>query len=346
MMPHEDLLADPVFQLNLLLWMAKEQPGEKHVRPFLYELGYEVLSIDEPVPLPDDIVRAIAESGLEVRRSPKPEVVFQRIETKSGLYFEAKANSFGSGSSNAKQARGHLIASGAAFPRIFAPLEDSILCYLVPNGAVGLMADCLGALARELEEKGFQVGTSSIHGLSIEADRLLYFWDDAFSAREKLESKSVVLKEIRGDWNPSPPLLVFSGDDCPSGSSRDLRRRELLESVHRFLLSDVHAASGRLEAVVLLDDLLERSSEGLFEFLGKDARSFMRRVVHEKMFRYIEENGKRKGCDIDLTPATLSFKWASRADRARCFKWLQGIRFDAGRPEIPTFFGLPGEEPI
>ena len=46
-MKAEALLCDPGFQLNLLLWMTREQPDNAYlVRPLFRELGFDLLYID------------------------------------------------------------------------------------------------------------------------------------------------------------------------------------------------------------------------------------------------------------------------------------------------------------
>jgi hypothetical protein len=45
-MNHDSLIRDPLVQLNLLLWMAKEQPHHAFVvRPLYQELGFRLIYI-------------------------------------------------------------------------------------------------------------------------------------------------------------------------------------------------------------------------------------------------------------------------------------------------------------
>ena len=53
----ELLLQDPVFQLNILLWMAKEQPPEHfRIRPLFTQLRFSVMYIEQPFRFPDSSV--------------------------------------------------------------------------------------------------------------------------------------------------------------------------------------------------------------------------------------------------------------------------------------------------
>ena len=78
MSPNE-AIRDPVFQLNLLVWMAKDQPHAGYrVRPFFSEHGFELHYIEQPFPFPT-IARSQIESvaqarELEINLNPEPEL--------------------------------------------------------------------------------------------------------------------------------------------------------------------------------------------------------------------------------------------------------------------------------
>lgn len=138
-----ELLKDPVYQLNLLLWMAKDQPeNEYRVFPLFHKLGFEIIYIENPFLFPDEIVIAIKNSDLEISNNPEPDLILGRDKDKKALYFEAKANNFEPVSSNAKQARAHLIAAGPVFSEVLRPYESCLLCYVLPEKASQLMPKC------------------------------------------------------------------------------------------------------------------------------------------------------------------------------------------------------------
>ncbi len=100
------LLKDPVFQLNLLVWMAKEQPPENYrVRPLFHERQFEIIYIEQPFAFPEETIAAIEASGLDISKRPEPELILGRRHDNRALYFEAKANSFTTESTTSRQAR-------------------------------------------------------------------------------------------------------------------------------------------------------------------------------------------------------------------------------------------------
>ena len=132
-----DAIHDPVFQLNLLVWMAKDQPAEGfRVRPVFSKYGFQLHYIEQPFPFPTELRGAIEEIAtakkLKIKLHPEPELTVQRPTDGQAIYFEAKAHGFSSSSSNSEQARGHLLACGPAFAEVYKPLTKALLDYVVP----------------------------------------------------------------------------------------------------------------------------------------------------------------------------------------------------------------------
>src|SRR5688572_26049022 len=121
-----DWIRDPVLQLNLLLWMAREQPEQGYVvYPFFALNGFEWLAVEQPFVFPvatNAAIEAVIErTTMQIHRHPEPELILKRDDDLSALYFEAKKDSFGIASSNSSQARGHLLAAGPAFAEVQKP---------------------------------------------------------------------------------------------------------------------------------------------------------------------------------------------------------------------------------
>ncbi len=230
----EDLIRDPCCQLNLLIWMAKEQPKEGfRVRPLFFELGFTILGIERPMPFPEEILDAIKSSGLAIRKAPEADLLLRRDQDKKALYFEAKAGSFSPESSNSKQARGHLVAVGPAFAEVHAPLSSALLCYVVPEESRKGMQGCLKKLSQKLGATPLQPGRHSVHGLAAESHAVVYHWDAAFSDYTGATGGSAeVIPGGRADTDPSPLILIYTDEDYPDSECRDLLRRVVIEKVH------------------------------------------------------------------------------------------------------------------
>jgi hypothetical protein len=340
-----DLIRDPIFQLNLLLWMTKEQPPSGYVvKPLFFQTGFRVVYIEQPFPLPQETVRAIQTSERDISIAPEPELLLGRMPDKRALYFEAKANSFSSTSANCKQARAHLLAAGPAFGEVMAPYRSCLLCYVVPEETRPLMGECLSELVTDLGSCGLQPGTHSCHGLSVLDQELHYSWDESFQGHTGVSGTSaVVLSPVLEDTDPSPLFLIYTDEDYPGTEYRDLLRRCIVNQVHAYLVCDLHRQR--------FDDTYERSAqslltemtEGLYDYLGRKRQKAMRRLVTENVFRRIAEFSKDRFPGVQLQRDVLSITFADEQGKAGFLEWLEDFKrtaFQAAKPpdELPSLF--------
>jgi hypothetical protein len=340
------LVKDPVFQLNLLLWMAKEQPLQNYrVNPLFYNLKFSIIYIEESFKFPEEAVKLIQNSKLDISISPEPELVLGRMDDKKALYFEAKANSFGINSTNCKQARAHLVASGPAFGEVFKPLNSCLLCYVVPEGARSLMAECLDKLKIELNDKGLKSGPFSSHGLMIKEGKIDYSWDPVFGSHVGLRYDHItILNEIEEDTDPSPLILVFSDEDCSNDTLRDFYRQVVIEQVRACLLCDLHSNDIGQKYETTPDALLTKITDGIFEYLGRERQKRLRRLIRENVFKKIFEYWQGKQFGIGLTDNLLRISWDDVEEKEDFLDWIEDrrMRFDVSRPpeEPKTLFDM------
>jgi hypothetical protein len=287
-MKTEALLRDPVFQLNLLLWMAKEQPTAGfRVRPLFYDWGFEIIYIEQPFAFPEETMKIMKDSGLEISISQEPELILGRKEDKKALYFEAKANSFSATSKkNPRQARAHLMASGPVFGEVFSPLNTCLLCYMVPADMCQKMSECLTTLAHELRHKGLEPGQFSSHGLAVIGKQIIYSWDSTFKDHVGTTDNAVpVLDDVAEDTDPAPLVLVFSDEDCSNQEKRDFYRQVVIDQVRACLLCDLHAHTLGERYETSPDNLLAKTTDGIFEYLGRERQKGLRHLVRENILK-------------------------------------------------------------
>jgi len=343
-MKTESLLSDPVFQLNLLLWMAKEQPAKAYcVRPLFRELDFEIIYIENLFPLPEEIVSTIDQSGLEVSRMPEPELMLGRKHDNCALYFEAKADSFSPASSNCKQARGHMVAAGPAFAEVMAPYQSCLLCYVLPKGANALMRRCLKALQKELASAKLDDSPFSVHGLSVRGTDLVYSWDRGFSLHMGVRgSFAAVMHNLSEDTDPSPLLLVYTDEDCPDLERRGLYRKAVLNQVHAEMLCQLQTWPPSQPCEVTTEDLLLKMTDGIFQYLGRERQKSTRRLVRENLFRRVCEFWQQKQPGIvTWNYDTLRVEWASASYREGFLDWLEDFSRTAFSDEKPPAKDMP-----
>lgn len=343
-MKTDQYICDPVFQLNLLIWMAKEQPPDNYsVRPFFYEQDFKIVYIEQPFKFPVETITAIQNTGKNISIVPEPEIILGRQADGKALYFEAKANSFGKDSDNSRQARAHLLAVGPAFREVLAPLLSCLLCYVLPVNKDDGMNGCLKDLTDELKNDGLSPGAFSIHGLSMEDSSLVYSWDPSFKAHINItDDKITVLKIPDEETNPTPLLLVFSDEDCNNPDMRNFYREALLQQVRAILLCDLHSSPVGNQYQISADKILLKTTSGVFEFVGSVRQKNMCRLVRENIFKKIHKEWGDKQAGISLEGNLLSIQWQVSAEKEKFLKWLEDRRvvFDVSKP----LTAIPPEE--
>jgi hypothetical protein len=346
-MKTELLLRDPIFQLNLLLWMAKEQPPQRYVvKPLFFENRFAILTIEHQFALPVEVVKAVAQSQQEVSTAPEPEMLLGRAEDKKALYFEAKANSFSPESSRCKQARGHLLAAGPAFAEVMAPYQSCLLCYVVPEDKRSLMADCLSSLSAELAKCGLKPGQHSSHGLALVAQEVHYVWDIVFQTHTGVSGNSaVVLSGLTDDTDPTPLFLIYSDEDYPDAENRDLLRRCVVNQVHTRIVCDLRGLRDEETYERSAASIVEEMSEGLSRYLGTKRQKAMRRLVAENVFRRIAEHSREKYPGVKLVADVLQITFADEEAKTKFLEWLEDFNrtaFQASKPPPGLFDQLDG----
>ena len=322
----DDLMRDAVFQLNLLIWMAKEQPSTAYrVRPFFVENGFRIVYIEQPFAFPDAVARAIEKSKLQIRKTPEPELILGRSADQKGLYFEAKANSFSPESTNSTQARGHLLACGPAFAETLSPLQQALLCYLIPKDRCALMQPCLDTLSKELQAESLAPGPHSSHGLERAGQELIYSWDQPFKEHTGLNFDSVaVIHDVQDDTDPSPLLLVFTDEDCPNQEQANLYRRVLINQVIAKLVCDLNLLELEKTYSISVRELLRQTTDGIMEFVGRERQNSMIRMVRQNIFQRINNFWAGKPFSpVRLANDQLEISFKDKLAKSEFMEWLE-----------------------
>lgn len=177
-MSPSELIRDPVLQLNLLIWMTREQPSVRfRVRPIFHEAGFELRNIDSPFTLPEPVIASAKYKEIPIGEKPSPDLIIHHLSLRKALYIEAKKSSFGPDSTNAKQGRAHLLAVGPACTMAYSPINDVLLGYHLPEEECGEMLECLSKLSHELTSAGLSPGAFGTAGFGTTHESVTYAAD-------------------------------------------------------------------------------------------------------------------------------------------------------------------------
>ncbi len=336
--------------------MAKEQPSTGfRVYPLFYLNGFKIIYIEHQFKFPEEVAKKISASSLEIGESPQPELIIGREDDQKAIYFEAKASSFGARSSNSRQARAHLLACGPPFGEVYPPINNCILCYIVPRKDRTLMAECLSELSEELKDSEFEPGRFTVSGLSYENRSIVYSWDAQLSLHMGLSMEEIpLIQDIEEETDPSPLLLVFSDEDCFNNIQRDIYRRAVIDQARAYLLGEFHRQRIHEKYLITTDRLLDKISDGIFEYIDRNRQNRLNRLIRNNLFKKIYEYWSEKRLDVSLHGYELSIIWNSEEEKVRFLDWLEDrrTRFEYSKPqddkggveEVQIEFEFPGIE--
>jgi hypothetical protein len=296
-----ELVADPVFQLNSLLWLTQPLPDAVGIRPVLREAGFEVDAICPSLTLPPDILLLLKDSGLAHQDCIRPDVILCRQQDRRYGVVECKGNSFGPDSSTARQARTLLVAVGPRLDEALGLQAGTIQCstaaYLVPSQAAVEMGPTLQALGAELRAKKLPGGASCMLALEPGPAALSLIVDSAARDFFNLPSAKVDFMPLEEGTDPRPLYFIPYDPDCSQADEeRAYCKRVLFERIQASLLG----AGGRalppadlpFDAVGLLNDAT-LGMYGLWE--NKDSAKHMRRLVRDLLAKLAEILGSEVG---------------------------------------------------
>jgi len=354
-MKPEDWIRDPVFQLNLLVWMSKEQPKEAYcVRPVFHEAGFDWMAIEQPIRFPVEtakLIEQINEKGdIRIHSHPEPELVVKRSRDQSALYFEAKSNSFGVASSTSHQGRGHLVATGSVFREVNAPLERALLVYVVPNEVSDPMRACLQELALQLRSVALSPGDSAVDGLTAEDAAIHYHFDVLSRGMLGIsESRIALVENIAEDTDPSPLLLIYSNEDCPDDERRGYYRHVIQNQAIATMLCEFHRLDIGESITLSAARVLELTTQGAFNFLGHERRKKMELLLKVNVFNKIAEHWRSRAPEaIKVQGKELTVCFPSDSFQSDFLDWLERSKglFEDIKPKGPDIEQMVFEMPI
>lgn len=287
-----ELCGNPLFQLNLSIWMAQPKPENSPLRPIFYESGFGIYSIGLLLALPPDI-KLIAEGSVPNHQSgAKPELVLVTTNRKKLCLLECKKSSFGVESTTAHQARTLMMLSGPIVAEVTAIAARGsvigILAYLTRWDQVVGLYSTLASLKKELDNAKIDCGKFGCLGLISGEHAISVEYSDAFREQMGFKDKSPV-KVIAIDDDTDPRPLYFIPYDPSvfndqSAEEQKLCRRILFERFLSHVLSVIGSAPVPSEIVFTKEALLEAATLGIFRVWDdSEAKKCMRGLLRDFM---------------------------------------------------------------
>jgi hypothetical protein len=204
----EELVRDPLYQINLLLWMLTPSTGSG-VDPMLHRAGFTVHQIEGDVRLPLKISAAARQKKIEVNNTAAPDLVLSG-KKKAYLIIECKAAVFGPGDGSAqRQARTLLLQTPVVLTESlsFPPgaVATAHLLYLTAHDPKHDQLASLQSISEELRTAGFS--TSPLGLLALRVNEATIMVDAAVpsSLQSGITNGSFVVQKLsQPDIDPRP----------------------------------------------------------------------------------------------------------------------------------------------
>jgi hypothetical protein len=284
-----ELVSDPLFQLNAILWLAQPLPVESNIIPLLHRQGFAVYAIAPLLSMPLD-VRLIADrQKVSMQVGVRPDVVLENPADRKFCICECKANSFGPDSSTAAQARALLVTAGPRAAEILGlatsePLV-ALLDFVVPEPCRPGMTETISVLQTQLRTGGISTGACSAVGL-LAADEGISIVVDVRAAEYFGLSvgQNLVLRTEPGN-DPRPLYLIpYDPDVEQSANEAAYCKRVLFERVHSSIVAAVGRAQAPCELCFKSHDLLNDATFGMFEhWENRESERHMRSICRHFM---------------------------------------------------------------
>jgi len=294
-----EVVADPIGQLNLMLWMTQPLPGECPVRPVLKEAGYRLMAIGPAMPLLPDLRERLQVKGLACRVEPEPDLLLTRDDGQEYLMLECKRTMFGADSSTAEQARGLVLQTGEQFNTVVglpvAAATTAGLVYVSEHCDSPNPADGLNQIREELEGAGFPVAPAGVTCLQARDDGI-YLIDEYQPGTIPEPLYGIVRAGIKVqeivEGEEAMPLLLIPWDPNVSQTSPVAQFGKQV-FCHR-LLGSLVVRIGKLvpgqEFEVEYDDLLDEATFNFYQRwrtrnteIGRTLRGFCRTIIQEAL---------------------------------------------------------------
>lgn len=285
----DELLRDPLFQLNAVLWLTQPLPGISDTIPLFYRSGFTVYAIAPLLALPPDLRLAAQNEELRIKERIRPDVVLaQELEKKFG-FTECKAETFSPESSTADQARSLLLIAGPRAADVLgltrSQVSESLLIYLIPEGSRQLLTDTLTALRQELDEVGLPISQFSIFGFMASDIAVSIKVDSLGSKFLSIPVGTHLFLQREPDTDPRPLYFIpYDPDVEQSRQESALCKRILFERMQSTVVAAVGRAISPTQLILESRKLLNDAMFGMYEnWDNRDSAKNMRKLCGQFM---------------------------------------------------------------
>lgn len=310
-----ELVKDPLFQLNAVIWLAQSLPESSSIHPGFHRLGFSVYAIAPPLSLPLDLRLHAQRLDVPLNASVKPDVVLESSTDRRFAFVECKANSFSVQSSSVNQLRTYLLLSGgqAADALGLAPgqVSDSILSLVTAEESRLRLQDTTRETAEALASKGLSPGPFSVMGFETSEEGVFLCIGPQAQAFFGFTDGRYKFLDVASGTDPRPLYFIpYDPDLNMTGEERAFGRRVLFERMLAAVISAVGRAEPPRAVTFALRDLLNDACFGIFNKWENDSSRRHMFSITRNFLRALEKSTRISpspfGLESDMWSVTLA----------------------------------------
>lgn len=290
-----ELIGSPLYQVNLVLWMATKNNGDRVV-PVLAAAGLDVLYVERSLNLPPDLLQKLATLGLAITDPVSPDFILTGPD-KSYVLLECKRSMFGVASSTAEQCRALLLhvprVIEQALVRKGGSFSSGALVYLTRANDEHDILDGVLGVARELETHKMKILAAGALTLSVAESSVRVAPHPSGRLPKSLASQlrgPVDVQRVAEGTDPRPLYVIPWLPDTESQSDA-YSRRVFAERVKLSAAQIVDRSRIGSDVEILLDDVLALLTLGFSKKLSVIPLRKLRReakMILEKRFQVLK----------------------------------------------------------
>ncbi|MBE0478315.1 hypothetical protein IBX65_04255 [Candidatus Aerophobetes bacterium] len=285
----DDLCKDPLFQLNLAIWLAQPQLSQYScIYPLFYKSGLNIYSIGPLLALPPDI-RLVVTEKINCQNAVRPDLILETQGKKKFCVLECKSSSFGSDSSAASQARTLLLIAGPVLSEVLAigkrGENKGILCYFIGPNNIELMERTLEDLERGIKEKAnLESGNYGCFQIrSSQSEIILEYPEKTKRFLNLMDKSPIKVIQFEEDTDPRPLYFIpYDPNINQTKQEQQFCRRVLFERILSYVISNIGGTTIPTSVTFTTDELLNSATFRMYEIWeDNDAKRHIRRLVKD-----------------------------------------------------------------
>lgn len=346
----EDICKDPLFQINLVIWMAQPQSSPNYyVNPLFYKSGLTIYSIEPLLTLPPDIRKIVSNKKIEVKESVRPDLILKVTDQKKFCILECKASSFGPESSNSIQARTFLLMTGPIISQVLGigDKNEGILCYFTGPNNSNLMNNTLQKLAKRMKvDTNLQIGKFGCLEINLSNSSILLEYSKSTKTSLKLTEESPVkILDVEKDTDPRPLYFIpYDPNIEQTKEEQEFCRRIFLERILSSIISKIGSIDNIPTSLTInTDELLTSATFGLYEIWdNSDTKKNIRKVVKDFLINIKNSiNSSIRDCIIHKPQEGWTFNIRDKKTHEELLNQLQRFKpenIDLSKEIEPSLF--------